>query len=466
MERLPAALVFDRDGAVRDLIRTSLEERGIMTFGAESSAEAIELLSAHEIALLFIDIESPAPALAGLMARVAALASQPLVIGLVSAEAEAERSKSLDAGIFDLLPKPLREGLLSYRTERALRQLELLAATDRLREDLQNRAGLKGLVGRSAAMSRLRERLERISASDSAVWFSGEPGSGKELAARTLHACSSRAIQQFRTIDCQGSGRSDLERLCSAPEDEQPGIIYLAEPSGLPLDLQDALQTMIRKLPRNGADDLALPAPGPRILSGSLHDPQQAVGQGLLLPTLQEMLAADEVRLPALREREEDIALLAQHFVSTIRRINQLPAIRISEEALALLEGYGWPGNVRELRNTIEKAVILAVEGTIRKHDLPRAVREQSAPHDGGAGSPADRKFKDAKQEIVLRFESAYLTDLMQRFGGNVTTASRHAGMLRSALQRLLRKYGLKSSEFRKQRARIPSRKGAEKVLD
>jgi len=466
MERLPSALVCDRDGAVRDLIRSSLEERGIMTFGAESSAEAIDLLSVHEVELLFIDIESPAPAFAGLMARAAALACKPLVIGLVSAEAEAERSKSLDAGIFDLLPKPLRDGLLSYRTERALRHLELLAATDRLRRDLQNREGLNGLVGRSSSMFRLRERIERLSASDSAVWFSGEPGSGKELAARTLHACSSRAALLFRTIDCQGGEHSDLERLCSAPEEQQPGTIYLAEPSGLPLDLQDALQTMIRKLPRNGAVDLALPAPGPRIISGSLHDPQQAVSQGHLLPTLQELLASDELRMPALRDREEDIALLAQSFVSTIRRINQLPAIRISEEALALLEGYRWPGNIRELRNAIEKAVILAVEGTIREHDLPRAVREQSTPHDDGAGSPADRKFKDAKQEIVVRFESAYLTDLMRRFGGNVTTASRHAGMLRSALQRLLRKYKLKSSEFRKQRARVTSRKGAEKVLD
>jgi two-component system nitrogen regulation response regulator NtrX len=465
MEQSPSALVFDSSSSVRNLIREALEERGVMTLGAASSAEAVEHISGHGISLLFVDLDSAAPPLAGLMARASALTPKPFIIGLHSTENEAELLSSLDAGVADLLRKPIAEGMLGYRIERALRHLELMRASERLRLELQSREGFSGFVGRSAQISRIRERIEGLAPSDTRIWFSGEPGSGKQLAARTLHAHSPRAPQPFEIIDCEGDPAA-MESLWSDSQVERSGTIYLAQAASMPLEIQDRLTALLESLPRPGADGSLLPSAGPRFLAGAAVDPRDAVAQGRLLPDLSKALAEVSLLLPPLRKRGGDVALLARFFVTTIAGINQLPPIRLSEEALELLEIYPWPGNVLELRNAIEKAVILAVGGNIQAHDLPRKIREYTSAGQAGGDSLSERNFKDAKQEVVSGFERAYLTELMQRFRGNVTGAARHAGMLRSALQRLLRKHGMKSVDFRSTREPATSRRSPEKSVE
>ena len=154
-----------------------------------------------------------------------------------------------------------------------------------------------------------------------------------------------------------------------------------------------------------------------------------------------------------MRQRVEDIPLLARHFMRTISMINELPPIRLEAGALALLERHRWPDNVQGLRNALEQAAILSPDGKIRPRDLPDGVREPArASLPGAAGGGGTRSFRDAKREVVDGFERRYLLELMERHGGNVTAASEQAGMLRSALQRLLRKYALKSAEFRRRR--------------
>ncbi len=152
-----------------------------------------------------------------------------------------------------------------------------------------------------------------------------------------------------------------------------------------------------------------------------------------------------------IQVRLEDVALLARHFVDEIRSINDLPPIQIAPETIEALTRYAWPGNVRELRHAMEQAVILAQDGTIRPRDLPRTVRAaaDAASNDESAAA----RFRDAKRVVVEAFEKRYLEDLLARHRGNVTAAANHAGMLRSALQRLLRKYELHSSDYRGRRS-------------
>lgn len=191
------------------------------------------------------------------------------------------------------------------------------------------------------------------------------------------------------------------------------------------------------------------------MLLGSRRDPRRAVEDGRLERALYAELSPSTLFIPPLRERAEDIPLLAHSFLDTIVEINRLPPIRFSAEALGLLQGYSWPGNVQELRNAVEHAAILATDGIVGPHDLPDRVRDAPDEHGAAAGSPrrlTARRFRDVKREVVESFERAYLCDLMEQHGGNVTSASQQAGMLRSALQRLLRKYGLKSAEFRRRR--------------
>ena len=153
------------------------------------------------------------------------------------------------------------------------------------------------------------------------------------------------------------------------------------------------------------------------------------------------------MRVPALREHREDVPLLVRSFVEGLRRINGLPPIALEAATIEALERHAWPGNVKELRDAVETAVILASDGVVRVRDLPEAVRGAEGP---APGIRADRRFRAAKRAVVDAFERAYLTDLLGRHRGNVTGAAEHSGMLRSALQRLLRKHDLRSVDFRR----------------
>jgi DNA-binding NtrC family response regulator len=150
---------------------------------------------------------------------------------------------------------------------------------------------------------------------------------------------------------------------------------------------------------------------------------------------------------PAEPLRPDDVPALTRTFVESIRRLNRLPPITVDPEALAVLQDHDWRGGSADLRQAIETAVIVANGGTVRVDDLPAFVRSGNGP--GAARARADRRFREAKRSVVDAFERSYLSDLLQQHGGNVTAAAESAGMLRSALQRLLRKHELRSSSFR-----------------
>jgi DNA-binding NtrC family response regulator len=298
----------------------------------------------------------------------------------------------------------------------------------------------------------------------------GPEGGGKKLAARTLHALSPRRSEPFLAIDCSEVATASglLDRLsdrpivgagANDPAIPNGGILYLDEVALAPPEVQRALMRGLSDGTFGVDDSAKVVAPRVRLLAASSRNVDRDVEQGLFLEELAAKLGQSIVHLPPLNERPEDIALLARHFIDTIVEINHLQAIRISPEALGILERHAWPGNVRQLRNAMEHAVILATEGVVRSKDLPEWVSE--APPVAAAVDSADvgagRRFKAAKREVVEAFERAYLCRLLEDHRGNVTAASQEAGMLRSALQRLLRKYGLKSASFRK-RHRGPSK--------
>ena len=157
--------------------------------------------------------------------------------------------------------------------------------------------------------------------------------------------------------------------------------------------------------------------------------------------------------IPPLRERPEDVPALARHFADRIGEANRLPGFEIEPPALALLEAHTWPGNAAELRSAIEHAALLSTEARIGPEHLPESIRngslERTVRGAGAASAAAPATFRAAKRTVVASFEASYLRELLAYHAGNVTAAARHAGMLRSALQRLLRKHGLRSGEFR-----------------
>lgn len=304
-------------------------------------------------------------------------------------------------------------------------------------------SGFSGLVGRSEGMERVRERIARLSASDAPVLLVGEPGTGKELAGRLLHQRSSRHAGPFVVADARvsvpGAFEEELFRRNGGLVDlAAGGTLFVEEILDLPANLLD-------RLLRDFAAG-RLPA---RVVGATSRDPRRAADEGRVSRDVVGWFGTGVVNLPPLRDRLEDVPLIAQGFLDSLRAINDLSATRFDAEAADALTRWRWPGNVRELRRVVEHAALLAHDAWIRVEHLPESLR-QPGPSDGASGAVlADRPFRDAKRRVVEAFERAYLADLMRRHGGNVTAAAASSGMLRSALQRLLRKYALRSVEFR-----------------
>jgi DNA-binding NtrC family response regulator len=304
---------------------------------------------------------------------------------------------------------------------------------------LSERTGLCGLIGGSVPMRRLYASLERVAATAAPVLIQGETGTGKESVAQAIHALSERASGPLRIFDC-GSVQPDL--LASALfghvrgaftgavsgragvlQEANGGTLFLDEVAELPLDLQP---TLLRALDTGAFVPVGASEPSKsdfRIVAATHHDLELRVREGAFRKDLYYRLAAIAVRVPALRERIEDVPLLAAHFATALGG----PEFVLPPSTLAVLTAHHWPGNVRELRNAVERAVALGPEAL-----LPA----------GGEGGRED--FKTARERSLRRFERGYLEALMARCGGSTLEAARQAGVARSYIYRLLEEHGMR----------------------
>ncbi len=290
-------------------------------------------------------------------------------------------------------------------------------------------AMLPHIQGRTQAAETLRRRVSELAARRVPVLFWGEAGSGRRHAARCLHALSNET-DPFASLPA-GDWTASKAALGAAR-----GTAFLASLEHLAWQAQESLAAL-----------LASGKTGPRVAASIGVDPHRAMEDGRLSRALFSAFSGTIVSVPPLRERRADIAVLVRAFIDELRTLNRLPEIAVAPEAMAALERALWPGNLTQLRGAVESAVMLASDGTVRLTDLPEHVLGGATGAESSAR--ADRRFRDAKRVVVDAFERSYLEDLLKRNGGNVTSAAEQSGMLRSALQRLLRKHEIHSADFR-----------------
>ncbi len=443
------ALVVDRDATLRARLQDRLAVHGIEACGAVSEVEARALVRRRPVDLLLA-----APG--ALIAECANWPHPPVAVVVFGSSEEllAAGSTWLERGADDLLALDVGEGHIDLALKRVAAWAAQCERHANLQHERQERDGFGGLVGRSAALESIRERLNRLAPLNETVWIEGEQGVGKKWCARWLHHLAATPGDPFVVLeaaDLETAGWEDRLLTASHEEVGAKRTLYLVEPSSFHPDVVVRLQRVMLRIVDSK------PA-GLRIVSGSTISLEDAVEQARLPQPLAGQLAGARLSIPTLRDRTEDIAPLAMHFIRSIEQVNQLDPLRLSAAALDQLEAYNWPGNVRELRHAIEHAAILA-DGLIDLPHLPKSVRDDGGTPVASSGKNlATRPFREAKGVVVAEFEQAYLSALMEWERGNVTAAAREAGMLRSALQRLLRKYGLKSADFRR---RSPAKTGS-----
>jgi two-component system nitrogen regulation response regulator NtrX len=321
------------------------------------------------------------------------------------------------------------------------------------------------ILGESRATVDLRALIRRASATESTVLLQGEIGSGKELVARTLHDASPRQGEPFLALDGTAlnavlgmigfAGEEedpDREEVQSLPANVGSGSLFLD-------DVDELAPRLLRFLDDHGAQVAGKHGPGairPRIIAATRGGLQAAVQAGLFREDLYFRLNVIPMRVPALRERLGDIPVLAQGFLAEFSRLRQEAPKRLSGACLQRLASYSWPGNVRELRNVMERMVSLADGSEVTTADIPPEILQAVATMEGLPGE-ARMVFREAKKHAVGQFEKEYLHILLARHDGNVTRSASAAGLNRSAFQRLMRKYGLRSTSYRQAKGEWPS---------
>ena len=445
MSRHPA-LVVDGDSALREAARAVMSDVGFAVRFVERVDEALFVLAGSAVSVILLDPRGSGSGPDTFLAQ--ALRARPDAVPIVVGSPETPDASLLDAGAFEVVPRnPSRERLLRA-VGRALRQHDQLAELARVRAAMGSDRPVPSLVGRSEAMAIFREKLDAAAESDDPILLIGEPGSGSTSAVRLLHALSARSRGPFVVHEAAGAdAAASAASLRVAADAARGGTLLIrvgdrrAEPAlisaigdGAGCTTADGARLVLSLAVARGSAEL---------------DP----GWLTLLAPPREVHA---VRVPPLRDRGRDALLLSRHFIDRIRRRNGLPPVRISPDAICLIEAHDWPGNVRELREAVEHAMTLAANGIILASHIPEAVRRTSARIDASNPASRARRFREAKKKIVDAFERSYLEDLLAWHRGNVTTAAEQAGMLRSALQRLLRKHELRSDAFRRETGSRP----------
>ncbi len=438
--------VIDDDAASRELLGRVLRTSGWIVVPLADGREALEKLAADGPPDLVVSDIRMAE-VGGLEVTEAFHRDAPdTPVILVTAFGNVDGAvEAIRRGAFDYVSKPYDLDAVTLTVARALEQRRLASENRALRRQLRDKYRLENAVGRSEPMLQVFKTAARVAASDATVLIQGESGTGKELVARAIHAASPRAAGPFVPVDCGAIAEGVLESelfghvrgaftgaqvaRCGLFEEAGGGTIFLDEVGDVGQALQARLLRALQEgtIRRVGANE-AIPV-DVRVVAATNKDLEAAVRSGRFREDLFYRLNVVTLRIPPLRERREDVPVLAEHFAAKHGRGE---GAAVSAQARELLLAYDWPGNVRELENVIARALALNPSGVIVPADLPDRVRGAApAP---AKGLPLPPGFRPSLDDLSRR----YVALVLQECGGNKTRAAEQLGIDRKTLYRIL----------------------------
>ena len=458
----PLLLVEDKS-ELRAMLKKALERAGYTVDEAADGSAAIQKVRSRRFLLVVTDLKMPGASGLDLLRETKAADSTIPVIILTAFGSVEEAVTAMKEGAFDFLQKPVDLEHLKLLVQRAARQQELLRENLLLREEYSARYGFPRIVGEHASIREMSQHVQRVAGTDSTVLLLGESGTGKELFARAVHYLSNRREQPFVALNCAaipeglvenelfghergaftGAGARKIGKLDLAHR----GTLFLDEIGELPLAIQAKLLRVLeeRRFERvGGTQSIEIDV---RIIVASNRNLQQHVQQKLFREDLYFRIAAIPLTIPPLRERGDDVLLLAAHFLEKYSREFNKPGLELSKDAQDRLRHYRWPGNVRELQNTLERAVILA-DGTAIRADglqLPNAKPDDDAVPAGML--PENFNWSGSLEEVtgraVSHVERALLETTLRECKWNKTRAAEQLGITPKTLLAKLRTAGL-----------------------
>jgi two-component system, NtrC family, response regulator AtoC len=448
-------LIADDDPSVRSLLRTLLSRRGYGVIEAEDGVLAIEKLAARPVDVVITDLVMPRADGFEVLRRARERQPKTPVVMLTAEGSIRDCVEAMRAGAFNFLTKPFHPNDLEEVVRQALRArgADPSAGVPGRDGDEQPQVAL---VGESEALRAVIDIVERVAGSNSTVLITGESGTGKEVVARLLHGSSPRVGGPFVALNCGAipetlieselfghakgafTGATDARTGKFLQADR--GTLFLDEIGELPLGLQVKLLRVLQEREITPVGDARSRSIDVRIIAATNRDLEQMVKEGRFRHDLYYRLDVLPIRLPALRERPEDIAPLARHFLESMnRRFGR--NVALSEDALTLLNLYAWPGNVREMENLFERLVVLNRSGTITGDDVPPRLRGAVAASEVTAAAAELARGAIDLPAAMAAIESSLIDQALRQSGGNKTRAAELLGLSRTPLPDKLKRH-------------------------
>ncbi|MET0500107.1 MAG: sigma-54 dependent transcriptional regulator [Candidatus Binatia bacterium] len=450
-------LIADDDAVSCQLFAETLEAEGFQVEQAPSGETALARLREDPPDLLIIDVRMPCTS--GLeVTRIVHQEYPSLPVIVMTAFGSIETAvEAIHEGAFDFISKPMNLAELKKNVSRALAQRALRRHAETSNGGSDESAEQLGkIIGKSPAMLEVYKTVARVAPTKSTVLILGESGTGKELIARAIHQHSPRANHPFVAVDCgaltetileselfghvRGAFTGALADKKGVFEEAQGGTCFLDEIGGISANMQARLLRVLQEheIRRVGGKDWV--KVDVRVVAATNHNLAEAVSEGDFRQDLYYRLDVVSVQLPPLRERVEDIALLARHFLQRYTRESDKSITVISDEAMELLCDYSWPGNIRELENAIEQAVALSYQSVLTPDDLPEAVRDHAAAKSLHLDSQ-NQQFLFPDTPTLEEVKKRYVLHVLSHNQGNVSRTARVLNIDRRSLYRMLARF-------------------------
>jgi len=451
----------------RHHLRKVLESDEFEVDMVSDGRSAWDQLRAHKYHLVITDLRMPELNGLDLLAKVRAEKLPVGVIVLTAFGDPTEALRAMKAGADDFITKPYDPDHLRFLVKRILERRELIDELEQLRKQMRGDYHFHNMVSKSPKIRKVFDLIEQVGPMGSTVLIQGETGTGKELVAQALHAADTRRAGPFVALNCAVLNDSLLEcelfghekGAFTGAERRKSGRFGLADGGTLLLDevgdISPGLQVKLLRVLQTGTfervggtESIQVDV---RIVASTHKQLEEEVKKGRFRADLFYRLNVIRIELPPLRERTEDIPILAVHFLEKHRSQKATPVTEIASEAMQSLLRHKWPGNVRELENAIKAGIALADGSVLRRDDLPESVAPRTEPPSHARSLlDIERSLPDLTCDLIGQVEREYFVRLLSQYHGNVARCARHSGLSRRSVTQKLQKYGLERAKFKR----------------
>jgi two-component system NtrC family response regulator len=446
-------LLADDDDSLRRVLEFQLQEAGFSVLTAKNGAVAFDIFSSEGIDCLITDWRMPQMSGLELLQRANAASSETPVI-VITAFGDVETAvEAMRNGAFDFISKPFNRDAILLTVEKALKFGQIAADNRRLRRLAHESFAISNIIGSSREIKKVIGEIERVADTNVTVLIEGESGTGKELVAKGIHFSGKRKDKPFIAINCaaipenlieaelfgykKGAFTGAASESKGKFEEADGGTLFLDEISAMPLALQTRLLRVLQEQEVTRLGENTVRKINVRIIAATNENLLDLIKEHEFREDLYYRLAVVPIKLPALRQRRQDIPLLVEHFLQKSAAKHDVKLPRVQPEVFRIFERYPWNGNIRELENVVERMIVLSADDSLTAEDVPENIRElQTNSKELWFSLPAEPiKLESIECEIIR--------EALDRFGGNQSQTSRYLGITRSALIYRMQKYGL-----------------------